>query len=108
MTGLLMLATFMVIITMSTAILTARQLETLKQELLRLEQRKGEARARLQDALDQKQAAEGTRNLLKNVAKAKADHLKQMQEELELLKEEVVENRDISISAPLHAKPLDE
>jgi hypothetical protein len=103
MSGLMVITAVMVLITMTAAIITARELETLKTRLAKLEGLREETYKRLGEVKGYRQSLKGTREMLNNVFKTRMDQRKTLLAELERLKEEVVEERIISVSKPLQA-----
>ena len=103
----MLLAGILVTATMGLAIVTAREIEALKQRLARLQETRAEAQQRLEEAKDYRASISGTRDMLKALLTNKAEQKTKSLDYLEQLKEEVVEERDIGVSNPLQA-PRDE
>lgn len=101
MSGLIILTALMVAATMAAAIATARELNILKAKLAKLEEIKQETLQRLEQAIQYRTSMTGTRDMLANLKKFKIEQLKYIAEELERLKAEVIEERDISVSKPV-------
>jgi hypothetical protein len=105
MAALMIITGIMVTITMAAAIITAREVEALKAEVNSLEALQEEALQRLEEVVRYRESIQGTLHMLKQVRLGKIERGKNLNEELEILEEEAVEERDISMSRPLQKSP---
>jgi hypothetical protein len=77
MTNIMVLAGVLVSIAVGVALITANELDSTRTELGRLEQLKSLTFSRLEEVIQQKQAAEGSRVMLKKLRQSKREQLNQ-------------------------------
>lgn len=108
MNGLMIITAVLVTITMAAAVITARELETLKARLAKLEEFRDETYHRLSEVKEYRQSIEGTRDMLNNLVHTRLAQQKDLEAELKQLEEMVVGERQISVSKPPHASSDDD
>ena len=77
MTNIMVLAGVLVSIAVGVALITANELDSTRRELGRLEQLKSLTFSRLEEVIQQKKAAEGSRVMLKKLRQSKREQLNQ-------------------------------
>lgn len=108
MAALMIITGVMVAVTMLAAVLAAREVAALKARVQRLQEICEETLQKEEETKRYRESIEGTRNMLKQLRQNKVEQRRLLTEEIERLKEEMVEERDIAISKPLRTTSPDE
>ena len=95
-----LVAVVLVVLSIFAAIVAARHVQALKNTLSRLKAKLQETESRLAEAKIQRETVEGTVGMLENIKKDKIHSHEKLLQELEDLKEEVVEEREIKEKNP--------
>jgi hypothetical protein len=108
MTVLMILTATLIVMTVTVALSTTRDLARQKARLAKLTERQGETEALLVEATDCRKSIQGTREMLRSIVSSKKEQQSIDAQELEALQTEMANEPKISLGKPLKAALQDD